>query len=601
MIRAKPRPAPLGRFLIVCRGFSAATRRRQPWHMADGLARGLVELGHEAVIVTEAAGPQPDAPYAVRRIPHLFTNRSLAVALFGHLLENPVDRIFIVTGLLELVRAGPLRLGAPTTLIMASPRLRLRELLRLGPAALWRERALLALPLANALLPARLLSAAWRRTAADEILYLSRANRDRLTAIGLPYGPLLLPQVDAGSLPPPPRPGRPLTIAYLGPALDLRGADLAVAAFEAALARGLDAELRLMLRPDGVPGGLERLLGRIARSPAKDRISHRTEMLSPPELAAELAACHVLLLPFRVTVSEVPLVVVEGCLSGRPTVVLEAPGVSEVAKALGGIVARSPAELSTALIEAAARLPAPVPDATAWTSWKQAAGRLLAAPHGPFGRWRLLALLGVDGSGKSFLIERLGRRLDEQDVPHRHLWSRYRNYLSKPLLALARLTGHNRKERHGAVRVGYHDFAGRPWLTWPFLLLQLLDLRLDLAWRYRGHRLILADRCAYDTLVDLAVDTGLDDLVMGRLGRWILRRLPRPHLAVVLVRPVAAIAADRPDALLDRHFARRRALYERLARELGLPVLVNDGPPERVLDALERLLATDLTRREAVP
>jgi hypothetical protein len=119
------------------------------------------------------------------------------------------------------------------------------------------------------------------------------------------------------------------------------------------------------------------------------------------------------------------------------------------------------------------------------------------------------------------------------------------------------------------------------------------DLVLDRWWRYRRHdyRLVLADRCVYDTLVDLAVDTGLDDVLFGRLGRWLVARLPRPHLAVVLNRPVAAIRADRPDVLLDRNFARRRALYRRLAEEFRLPTLENDAPPERVLDRLERLAA----------
>ena len=62
---------------------------------------------------------------------------------------------------------------------MASPRLRPMELLRLGPAALWRERALLALPLVNALLPGMALRAGLRRSGADELVYLSEAARQR--------------------------------------------------------------------------------------------------------------------------------------------------------------------------------------------------------------------------------------------------------------------------------------------------------------------------------------------------------------------------------------------------------------------------------------
>jgi hypothetical protein len=52
---------------------------------------------------------------------------------------------------------------------------------------------------------------------------------------------------------------------------------------------------------------------------------------------------------------------------------------------------------------------------------------------------------------------------------------------------------------------------------------------------------------------------------------------------------VAAIRAARPDALLDRHFARRRALYRRLAREFSLPVVRNTGTADAFLDLLERL------------
>jgi hypothetical protein len=64
----------------------------------------------------------------------------------------------------------------------------------------------------------------------------------------------------------------------------------------------------------------------------------------------------------------------------------------------------------------------------------------------------------------------------------------------------------------------------------------------------------------------------------------------------VLARPVAEIRATRPDALLDRHFARRRALYQRLARDFALPVLEDDGTPEAILDLVERLASRSAAR-----
>jgi glycosyltransferase involved in cell wall biosynthesis len=590
MIQALPLPSPVLRLAVLCPGFAADRARRQPWHVADGLARGFAALGHEVRLVTDSAAAVAPAPYRVERCPLLRAGRPTA-ELRAALAQAPPDRVFLVTGAARLARLGPLDLGAPVSLVMASPRLRPGELLRLGPAALWHECRTLALPFLNALLPGAALCAGLRRSGADEVIYLSQTARRRFARLGLPPGRLLRPQIEPVALLPPP-PASPFQVGYFGPPLAARGADLALAAFERAQALGLGGRLLLLLRPDSGEASLARFLARVERSPCRDAIDCRIGMLAPDALRQALAACHAFLLPFRAPVSEVPLVVIEAGLSGRPTIVLPAPGVDEIAQALGGIVVRHPADLAAALLRVATEPPAPPRDPAPWTDWPAAVAPLLDPAAAGFARYRLVALSGVDGGGKTFLLRALQARLDEGGVPHRHVWSRFRNYLSKPLLAAARLTGHNRKEEIGGVRAGYHDFVGRPWLAWPFLCLQVADCVIDAWWRYRrggDRRLILADRCIYDTLVDLAVDTGLDRVLFGRLGHWLVNRLPRPHLAVVVNRPVVAIRADRPDVLLDRNFARRRALYRRLAEEFRLPVLENDGTAGQFLDRLERL------------
>lgn len=604
MIAAQARGAARRRFAVVCPGFAADRVRRQPWHVADGLARGLAALGHEAWLLTDATSLPAGLPYAVAAVPALFDRGAASRPLRVSLRRIGAERVFLVTGASRLARLRHLDTDAPVSLVMASPRLAWREIRRLRPADVWREREVLLLPLLNALLPAAVLRAGVARAGADGMVYLSPAAQARYAALGLPAGKLLLPQIDRRAIAPPPDGADGFTVGYFGPPLASRGADLALTAFEEATARGLDARLLLLLRPDGDPAGLERFRRRVAASPCAERIACRTEMLEPAALRRELARCHAFLLPFRVTISEVPLVVIEGCLSGRPTIVLDTPGVAEIARRLGGTVARSEADLAGALLAVARAGPARAPDPAAWTDWPRAVAGLLAPAGGAFAGYRMVALAGVDGSGKTFLLQRLAERLDGAGVANRHVWSRFRNYLSKPLLALARLTGHNRKEEVRGVRIGYHDFAGRPWLAWPFLLLQLLDGALDAWWRFGRRpdgRLVLSDRCLYDTLVDLAVDTGLDEVVFGPLGRWLVDRLPRRRLVVVVARPTAEIRRSRPDALLDRSFARRRALYQRLAREFELPVLHNDAAPEAVLDRLERIARDAPLGRDAPP
>ena len=184
MIQAQPVPSPALRIAVLCPGFAADRIRRQPWHVADGLARGLAALGHDVRLLTDALGPRPAAPYPVETPGAAFGRQPGAGAADPPSPLNPSTGSFW-----SLVRpgwraCGRLALGAPVSLVMASPRLRLRELLRLGPVALWRERALLALPLINALLPGAALRAGLRRSGADEVVYLSDAARQRFARAG---------------------------------------------------------------------------------------------------------------------------------------------------------------------------------------------------------------------------------------------------------------------------------------------------------------------------------------------------------------------------------------------------------------------------------
>ena len=229
VIGARRRLAPRGASPSSCPGFAADRVRRQPWHVADGLARGLLALGHEVIAVHRRGRSALLRPLPWCRCSSP-DQRAAAPAELCRLprRKRRVDRVFLVTGAAQLARLRALDLGAPVSLVMASPRLRLSELLRLGPGPFWRERSLLALPLLNAALPGPLLRArhAPHHSRRDH-LPQCRGTAALRARCGLPAGRLLRPQVDAGALLPPAR-GRPFTIGYFGPPLAARGADLAL-------------------------------------------------------------------------------------------------------------------------------------------------------------------------------------------------------------------------------------------------------------------------------------------------------------------------------------------------------------------------------------
>ena len=583
---------------VICFGLSRDRARRQPWHVAFGLASGLAASGHDVELLTDAKDPPGTGEFQVRQFARLMRRGRFDQPLRDHLARG-FSQVFMITGPTELWRMRQLmgsHNAAPSiTLIMASARLLPSEILRLGGKNLLCEWRLLLRPLINSCLPGSWLRQGFLRSGAASLTYLSTSAATRFYRAGLPADGMVQPQVLQRVWPLPDELAR-RTITYFGPALELRGAFTALQSFEAACARGLNAELQMLIRPDDDVDRSDELIKAARRSPWSQRITIQRRYLEAEQLLARLTASHVFLLPFRITVSDVPLVVIEAALSGRPVVTLNAPGVGEVAQRLGGIVVDHREDLPNAIIHASRRPIAAVPD-QGWCDWVKATGEFAQSLPSIDRRIAMIGLCGVDGAGKTALVNALRARLAQDDITTRHVWSRFRNYLSKPLLALTRLTGHNRKQVRDGVVVGYHEFSGSKLLSLGFIALQTLDNLLDMALRYRSKmdegrpQLIVGDRCVLDTLVDLAIDTGRDDLLFGKLGQFLRRRLPQPNMLIVIDRDPAAIVAHRPDVLADRDFVKRRALYRRLAHEFGLAVVQNDRPVEAVVDDIIALVS----------
>ncbi len=586
--------------LLLCFGFDDHRLGRQPWYTVHGLALGLRAHGREVTLLTDARNPPAKSGYTVLRVPRLLRGGRPAADVQVIARGLRPERIFILGGLLELARLRRLDLGAPVHYILASPRLRLREILPVGARALWRERAFLLRAFVNALLPGWLLRRAVARSGLADLVYLSPTTRERLCRLGLPRGRLLVPQLTRPMPQMTPRPGGPpRNLAYFGPPLAARGAWLVVRTFEQLCARGTDLRLLMLLRPDD-PSALAALRRRIARSRWRQRITIETRHLDEASLVRRLADCHIFLLPFLAPVSEVPLVVIEAALTARRVVLLDRPGIGDYGRRLGATVVASPQRLAEAIREV---LDAPPkrPELTArFTDWRTATAPLLREGGSPASPpLRLIAVCGADGTGKTTLADALARELRADGLEPLRVWSRFRNYLSLPFLAVMHLTGHCRRIRRDGVTVGIRDFRRNPLLAHTFLLLQTIDQVLDILLRFRLRRgLLLADRCLYDTLVDLAHDSGRPDFVFRRIAPLLLPLLPEPRRVVLLTRRPALVARDRPDALADGREAVRRRLYERLARELDLPVVASEGAVDETLRELSRRLVEAAPERQ---
>jgi len=209
--------------------------------------------------------------------------------------------------------------------------------------------------------------------------------------------------------------------------------------------------------------------------------------------------------------------------------------------------------------------------------------------------YRIIFLTGVDGSGKTCFARKLVDILNSQGISSIHVWSRFNNYFSKPLLAFTRIVGLNYYEVRNGVRTGYHDFEKSEIVSRIFILLQLLDVWIASIIRFwipiiKSRKIIVSDRGPYDTLIDVALDTGKKNLPNTLMGRLYLKSIPFSHKVFFLSRDRHKIEQSRPDIKNDRKFQRRLELYLANEKVLNFQRISNnasiDEAIEQIIDEL---------------
>ena len=195
-------------------------------------------------------------------------------------------------------------------------------------------------------------------------------------------------------------------------------------------------------------------------------------------------------------------------------------------------------------------------------------------PGAPAGR--LVALSGMDGSGKSSAALELVARLEAGGRPALAAWSRVGtdwhllDPVARPLRALLRRPEGGMADPTGEGVGTAGTARRRDPLRWAWTLVVVLTYaatcRRLAAARARGFD-VVCDRWLADALIDVEVRYG-----RHRAAEWLLRRLmPRPEHAVLLVLDAKTAAARKPGDQTEAALRLMEARYEDVGRRLGLP------------------------------
>jgi dTMP kinase len=210
--------------------------------------------------------------------------------------------------------------------------------------------------------------------------------------------------------------------------------------------------------------------------------------------------------------------------------------------------------------------------------------------------WKVIALCGIDGSGKTTQIKLLEKYLRRRDLRVKRVWFRWPAFLSYPFLALCRLLGYTkwktvtRSNIRYAERNFYRNRAlARLW-PWLFTLDALIYSFLQIKARMTLGYTILCDRFIPDIIVDIMCETRDYQLSKRLVGRLLLSLVPK-NSKLIVIDVVENIAYDRKNDIPNIDYLKeRRKLYLTLAKTLRMPVINGERKPCKVHEDILNLL-----------
>lgn len=194
---------------------------------------------------------------------------------------------------------------------------------------------------------------------------------------------------------------------------------------------------------------------------------------------------------------------------------------------------------------------------------------------------RLISISGLDGAGKTSVIEELIDIAASSDISTKRVWGAYELILLRPIIRMGQFLFlrkydqfMNYREYHNCIR----SLSQRRLLSKPYEILTLLEYCIQVFLKITiphvlSRKVIVCDRYYFDVLVSLAVTLSHTESKLRRRLEIFSRLCPRPDYAFLLDVP-EEVAFNRKDDLPSiKYLGQRRNLYIEVAKEYGMEIL----------------------------
>lgn len=208
---------------------------------------------------------------------------------------------------------------------------------------------------------------------------------------------------------------------------------------------------------------------------------------------------------------------------------------------------------------------------------------------------KYIIISGVDGSGKTTVIEGVRKALEADGKKVGYIWMRYNFKLTTLMHAIAKLTGLAYKEETPMGKKWLHRFYKSRLFCWLYIRAYYIDniwaknKPIQLA-KKEGLDYVICDRWVNDIIIDLGSELHQMEILDSKWYGKFQRLLPKESFQFVVIRDKKDVLDCRVENSFNEAFSYRYDLYKQIVNKREVNLVDNTGTIENsVKQVLEKL------------
>lgn len=203
---------------------------------------------------------------------------------------------------------------------------------------------------------------------------------------------------------------------------------------------------------------------------------------------------------------------------------------------------------------------------------------------------KTIIISGIDGSGKTSVINALQIELKNRGYTTSYIWLRFNHYLTKIMHAFARIIGLSVKIENEMGTVWQHRFYKSPLFCSIYIYATYIDTVISKVKYNRvssnGSDLVICDRWIPDILVDLATKTHRENFLSSKWVSAFFKILPKNVFLFIVSRNESQVLDCRLENRIDPDYSLRNKLYNELMSKNNLQRIDNNGTIENSVNQI---------------